>query len=123
MKSPSRGTTRSCPVRPGKYARANISRKRCRAARAAAPAGPGARIRDASLTEGRWTCWPEAVQTIMTRLTARSKAKEPVNFDEMTKVRTRSNENGTGWQWEASEIGGQTREGETSGKKANQAVT
>ena len=36
MKSPSRGTMRSWPVRPGKYARANMSRNRCRAARAAA---------------------------------------------------------------------------------------
>ena len=34
MKSPSRGTMRSWPVRPGKYARANMSRNRCRAARA-----------------------------------------------------------------------------------------
>ena len=41
MKSPSRGTSRSCPVRPGKYARANISRKRSRAAGAAASAGCG----------------------------------------------------------------------------------
>src|SRR4029453_735607 len=92
MKSPSRGTIRSWPVRPGKYARANISRKRCRAARAAAPAGAVARIRGASLTEDRLTCWPETVQAIATRVRARRTAPEAVNFEEITKVRTRSND-------------------------------
>ncbi len=38
IKSPSRGTMRSWPVRPGKYARANMSRNRCRTAWAAASA-------------------------------------------------------------------------------------
>src|SRR5919201_6925783 len=70
MKSPSRGTTRSWPLRPGKYARANISRKRCRAAAAAAPAGAVAPLRGASLTEDGVTCWPETFQTIAPRIRA-----------------------------------------------------
>src|SRR6266702_4837545 len=85
-----RGTTRSWPVRPGKYAQANISRKLCRAARAAAPAGAVARIRGASLREDRLTCWPETVQAIATRVRARRTAPSAVNFEETTKVRTRS---------------------------------
>ena len=92
MKSPSRGTIRSWPVRPGKYARANISRKRCRAARAAASAGAVRRIRGASLPEDRLTCWPETVQAIATRVRARRTAPQAVNLEEMTKVRTTSNE-------------------------------
>src|SRR5256884_9422302 len=93
MKSPSRGTTRSWPVRPGKYARANISRKCCRAVRAAAPAGALARIRGASLTEDRLTCWPETVQALAPRGRARRTAPQADNLEETTKVRTRAHEN------------------------------
>jgi hypothetical protein len=67
MKSPSRGTIRSWPVRPGKYARANISRKRCRVARAVASAGAARWIRGASLPIDRLTCWLDTVQVIATR--------------------------------------------------------
>jgi hypothetical protein len=68
MKSPWRGTTRSWPVRPGKYARANISKKRCRVARVVASARAECWIRGASLPIDRLTCWLEAVQVIATRL-------------------------------------------------------
>src|SRR5688572_7113272 len=71
MKSPSRGTIRSWPVRPGKYARANISRKRCRVAESG-----GACL----------TCSPETVQVIATRLSASRLAPQRGNF-EMTEVR------------------------------------
>ncbi len=68
MKSPSRGTIKSWPVRPGKYARANISRKCCRVARAVASACGARRIRGASLPIDRLTCWLDAVQVIATRV-------------------------------------------------------
>jgi hypothetical protein len=38
------------------------------------------------------TCWPEAVKGIATRARERRTAPEPVNFEEITKVRTRPNE-------------------------------
>ena len=66
MKSPSRGTIRSWPVRPGKYARANISKKRCRVARVIALAGAARWIRRASLPVDRLTCWLDTVQVIAT---------------------------------------------------------
>ena len=68
MKSPSRGTIRSWPVRPGKYARANISKKRCRVARVVASAGAACWIRGASLPIDRLTCWLDTVQLIATRV-------------------------------------------------------
>jgi len=68
MKSPSRGTIRSCPVRPGKYDRANISRKRCRVARVVASAGAARRIRGALLSIDRLTCWLDTVQVIATKV-------------------------------------------------------
>ena len=68
MKSPSRGTIRSWPVRPGKYARANISKKRCRVARVVAPTGAARWIRGASLPIDRLTCWLDTVQVIPTRV-------------------------------------------------------
>src|ERR1700721_4050712 len=68
IKSPSRGTIRSCPVRPGKYDRANISRKRCRVARVVASAGAARRIRGALLSIDRLTCWLDTVQVIATRV-------------------------------------------------------
>src|SRR6266536_4698863 len=67
MKSPSRGTIRSWLVRPGKYARANISKKRCRVARVVASAGAARRTRGASLPIDRLTCWLETVQVIATK--------------------------------------------------------
>ncbi len=87
MKSPSRGTMRSWPVRPGKYARANMSRNRCRAARAAASADATRRVRGPSLPEDRLTCWPEIGQAIATRVRARRTAPQTVSLEEMTKVR------------------------------------
>jgi hypothetical protein len=68
MKSPSRGTIRSWPVRPGKYARANISKKRCRAARVVASAGAARWIRGASLPIDRLTRWLDTVQAVATRV-------------------------------------------------------
>ena len=68
MKSPSRGTIRSWPVRPGKYARANISNNRCRVARVVGSAGAPRWIRGASLPMDRLTCWLDAVQVIATRV-------------------------------------------------------
>jgi hypothetical protein len=68
MKSPSRGTIRSSPVRPGKYARANISKKRCRVARVFASAGAARWIRGASLPIDRLICWLDTVQFIPTRV-------------------------------------------------------
>jgi hypothetical protein len=68
MKSPWRGTIRSWPVRPGKYARANISKKRCRVARVVAFAGAARWIRGASLPIDRLTCWLDTVQVIATRV-------------------------------------------------------
>ena len=68
MKSPSRGTIRSWPVRPGKYARANISKKRCRVARVIASTGAARGIRGASLPLDRLTCWLDAVQVVATRV-------------------------------------------------------
>src|SRR6266853_2929497 len=68
MKSPSRGTIRSWPVRPGKYARANISKKRCRVARMVASAGAARWIRGALLSIDRLTCWLDTVQVIATRV-------------------------------------------------------
>jgi len=68
MKLPSRGTIRSWPVRPGKYARANISKKRCRVARVVASAGAACWIRGASLPIDRLTCWLDTVQVIATRV-------------------------------------------------------
>jgi len=47
MNSPSRGTTNSCPVRPGKYARAHISRVRCRVGDAAISTDTARRPEDA----------------------------------------------------------------------------
>src|SRR5687767_5515245 len=76
MKSPSRGTIRSWPVRPGKYARANISRKRCRAATSA---GAVRRIRGASLPEDRPACWPETVPAIATRVRTSRTVPQAVN--------------------------------------------
>ena len=66
MKSPSRGTIRSWPVRPGKYARANISKKRCRVARVVASAGASCWIRRASLPIDRLTCGLDTVQVSAT---------------------------------------------------------
>ena len=83
MKSPSRGTIRSWPVRPGKYARANISRKRCRAATSA---GAVRRIRGASLPEDRSACWPETVPAIATRVRTSRTAPQAVNLEEVAKV-------------------------------------
>src|SRR5688572_29241377 len=83
MKSPSRGTIRSWPVRPGKYARANIARKRCRAAESG---GAERRIRRASRSDGCLTCSPETVQVIATRPRARRLAPQRGNF-ERTEVR------------------------------------
>src|SRR6266567_2617886 len=68
MKSRSRGTIRSWPVRPGKYARANISKKRCRVARVVASVGAARWIRGASLPIDRLTCWLDTVQVIATRV-------------------------------------------------------
>ena len=68
MKSRSRGTIRSWPVRPGKYARANISKKRCRVARVVASVGAARWIRCASLPIDRLTCWLDTVQDIATRV-------------------------------------------------------
>src|ERR1700690_2995736 len=68
MKSPSRGTIRSWPVRPGKYARANISKKRCRVARVVASAGGERGTRKGSLPIDRLTCWLDTVQVIATRV-------------------------------------------------------
>src|SRR5205085_3539782 len=68
MKSPWRGTIRSCPVRPGKYARANISKKRCRVARVVALAGAARWIRGASLPIDRLTCWPDTANVMATRV-------------------------------------------------------
>src|ERR1043165_8721681 len=68
MKSPSRGTIKSWPVRPGKYARANISKKRCRVARAVASAGAACWIRATSLHTDRLICWLDTVQVIATRV-------------------------------------------------------
>ena len=68
MKSPSRGTIRSWPVRPGKYARANISKKRWRVARVVASTGAARWIRGASLPIDRLTCWLDTVQVITTRV-------------------------------------------------------
>jgi len=68
MKSPSRGTIRSWPVRSGKYARANISKKRCRVARALGSAAAPRWIRGASLPRDRLTCWLDAVQVSATRV-------------------------------------------------------
>jgi hypothetical protein len=68
MKSPSRGTIRSWPVRPGKYARADISKKRCRVAREVASAGAARWIRGASLSIDRLTCWLDTVRVIATRV-------------------------------------------------------
>src|SRR5216683_3967052 len=68
MKSPSRGTIRSWPVRPGKYARASISKKRCRVARVVASAGAARWTRGASLPIDRLTCWLDTVQVIATRV-------------------------------------------------------
>src|SRR5437773_7143004 len=72
MKSPSRGTITSWPVRPGKYDRANISKKRCRVARVAASTGAAPWIRGASLPIERLHCRPDTVQVIATsaRVTA-----------------------------------------------------
>jgi hypothetical protein len=67
MKSPSRGTIKSWPVRPGKYARANISRKRCRGGRVVA-SGAARWIRGASLPIDRLTCWLDTVRLIATRV-------------------------------------------------------
>src|SRR5678816_4835570 len=83
MKSPSRGTIRSWLVRPGKYARANISRKRCRAAESG---GAERRIRPASRSDGCLTCSPETVPVIATRPRARRLAPQRGNI-ERTKVR------------------------------------
>src|SRR5882724_11070286 len=69
MKSPLRGTIRSWPVRPRKYARANISKKRWRVARVVASASAARWIRGASLPIDRLTCWLDAVQVIATRVT------------------------------------------------------
>ena len=77
MMSPSRGTMRSWPVRPGKYARANICRKRCRAAGAAAPGCVP--DRRASVPRVRSPCWPEIVQATTTRISARRTAPRTVN--------------------------------------------
>ena len=68
MKSRSRGTIRSWPVRPGKYARANISKMRCRVARVVASVGAARWIRCASLPIDRLTCWLDTVQDIATRV-------------------------------------------------------
>ena len=68
MKSPSRGTIRSWPVRPGKYARANISKKSCRVASVVASAGATRWIRGASLPIDRLACWLDTVQVIATRV-------------------------------------------------------
>ena len=87
MKSPSRGTIRSCPVRPGKYARANISRKRCRAAGAAASAGCVPGNRRASLPEVRSAGWPESVQAVATSVRAKRTAPQAVNRETVAKVR------------------------------------
>jgi len=87
MNSPSRGTIRSWPFRPGKYARANISRKRRRAAAAVATAGSVRRIRRPSLPKGRLACWPETVPAIVIKVRARRAAPQAVNFEEMAKVR------------------------------------
>ena len=68
MKSPSRGTIRSWPVRPGKNARANISKKRCRVARVVASADAARWIRGAALAIDRLTCWLDTAQVIATRV-------------------------------------------------------
>jgi hypothetical protein len=68
MKSPSRGTIRSWPVRPGKYERANISKKRCRVERMFASAGAAARcFGGEGLPIDRLTCGTDIVQVIVTR--------------------------------------------------------
>jgi len=66
MKSPSRSTIRIWPVRPGKYARASISEKCCRVARAVASAGAACWTRGASLPVDRLTSWLDTVQVIAT---------------------------------------------------------
>src|SRR3954462_7358009 len=68
MMSPSRGTIRSWPVRPGKYARANICKKRCRVARVVASTGAAFWICGASLPIDRLTSWLDTVQVIATRV-------------------------------------------------------
>jgi len=70
MKSPSRGTIRSWPVRPGKYARANISKKRCRVARVVASDGAARWIPGTPVPIDRLTCWLDTVQVIATRVRA-----------------------------------------------------
>ena len=89
MKSPSRGTIRSWPVRPGKYARANMSRKRCRAASAAASAGSVRPVRGAALLEERSACLPEAVEAVATRFRATRTAPQAVNLEERRRNRPR----------------------------------
>ena len=81
MMSPSRGTMRSWPVRPGKYARANMSRNRCRAARAAASADATRTVRGPPPPEDRSTCWPEIGQAIATRVRARRTAPQAVSLE------------------------------------------
>ena len=83
MKSPSRGTIRSWPVRPGKYARANISRMSCRAATSA---GAVRRIRGALLPEDRPACCPETVPAIATRIRTSRTVRQAVNLEEIAKV-------------------------------------
>src|ERR1700720_2879727 len=68
MKSPSRGTIRSWPVRPGKYARANMSRNRCRAAREAALGDAACRIPNALFPADRLTSWLDADQAVAARI-------------------------------------------------------
>lgn len=87
MKSPSRGTMRSWPVRPGKYARANISRKRCRAARATASADATRSVRRPPPPEDRLICCPEIGEAIATRVRARRTAPQAVTLEETTEVR------------------------------------
>jgi hypothetical protein len=87
MKSPSRGTIRSWPLRPGKYARANISRNRRRAASAGASVDPIPRVRGPPLPEDRLTGWPEIGQAIATRFRARRKAPQAVSLDERARLR------------------------------------
>ncbi len=87
MKSPSRGTMRSWPVRPGKYARANPSRNRCRAKGAAASADDTRGVGGPPPPEDRLTFLPEIGQAIATRVSARRTAPQTVSLEQMTTVR------------------------------------
>src|SRR5688572_2067367 len=81
MNSPSRGTMRSWPVRPGKYARANISRQRSRVA-GAAESDAGRRIRAECSSEDCSTRSPKVVQATANCVKASKTALQAMSFRE-----------------------------------------